>query len=217
MTAPLQNTCGTQQNDAAASEKGFRVFSLGNTGLGHIGDFQIICAQYVRLAWQIQAYVLVAYGAGVGLDSMVKSRGLCGSFWCCLCLCGTQGPRAQVLPSGEDSGFLSGQVCCLPGDSCVIVHMVEQSYRKLILSSLWSTENEDKPFIISPLSSLPAAVVAFGAEGTQPWPALQSAGERGAHADLGVLQSPHIRGTEHRLNRVPCSVMYPMCSLGQDT
>lgn len=51
MTAPLQNTCGTQQNDAAASEKGFRVFSLGNTGLGHIGDFQIICAQYVRLAW----------------------------------------------------------------------------------------------------------------------------------------------------------------------
>lgn len=45
------NTCGTQQNDAAASEKGFGVFSFGNAWSVGIGDFQIIRAQYVRLAW----------------------------------------------------------------------------------------------------------------------------------------------------------------------
>lgn len=46
-----KNTCGAGQNDEAASEKDFRVFSFRNTQSWHTGDFQIMCAQYIRLTW----------------------------------------------------------------------------------------------------------------------------------------------------------------------
>lgn len=51
VSPPSKNTCGAEKHDEAASEKGFRVFSFRNTQSGHIGDSQIICAQYVRLTW----------------------------------------------------------------------------------------------------------------------------------------------------------------------
>lgn len=57
-----------------------------------------------------------------------------------------------------------------------------------------------------------------GSQGQKtPWPALQLASERDAHTDLGQLRSPHVRGAEHSLNSVPCSDVYHMCNLGQDT
>lgn len=68
---------------------------------------------------------------------------------------------AAELPSREDSGLLSRQVCCLLRQSCVIVYTRRWSYRTLILS--WPQRSGDEEKLSSScLSSLPAAVVALG-------------------------------------------------------
>lgn len=109
---------------------------------------------------------------------------------------------AVVWPPGEYSGFLSSQ---FPARAFLCNCIYDGSLRKLILSWLWRLENECK-VSSSLLSSLLATAMGIG---SRRHPALSCLTVGSEWADLRVLQSPCNRGTEHKLNRVPCFVMYP--------
>lgn len=176
----------------------FRVFSFRNTRLC-VGDFQVVCTQFIRLTWSIQTWCL---GGMWGLDSKVKSRGFCGSFLCCLCLCGTQCPHAQLLLSclqEEIQDF--SQASQFPARAC----LCNCIYNSSPLESWFSAGCGDQKMKARLSSSLPssllAAAVTLGGRRPPALSCLTVGRWVGCTCRLQVLQSPCKRGTEHRLNK----------------